>query len=122
MIFLLFGQLSDRMSEAGSGNSYPILLMLLICIGLTVYAFLKGDENGKFKDLISHVGLLALVWGFLGMMIGLIGAFDAISIASGVSSQVIAGGLKVGLLSPVFGMFAFLIARLGIIILVLKKK
>ncbi|TCI85594.1 hypothetical protein EYW44_16285 [Tenacibaculum sp. M341] len=110
------------MSEAGSGNSYPILLMLLICIGLTVYAFLKGDENGKFKDLISHVGLLALVWGFLGMMIGLIGAFDAISIANDVSSQVIAGGLKVGLLSPVFGMFAFLIARLGIIILVLKKK
>ena len=32
---------------------------------------------GKFKELLSHISLFALVWGFLGMMLGLINAFDA---------------------------------------------
>lgn len=119
---LFFGQFSDRLNEGGPFFMYPLVLMLLICIGLVVYAFIKGDETNKLQKLLSAISLFALVWGFLGNMIGLITAFDAISISDGISHQVLAGGLKVGLLSPVFGMVTFLIARLGIIALILKKK
>lgn len=56
------------------------------------------------------------------MMIGLIGAFDAISLNDGISHGVLAGGLKIALLAPSFGMFTFLIARLGVISLILKEK
>ncbi|TYQ00451.1 hypothetical protein C7447_1011067 [Tenacibaculum adriaticum] len=60
--------------------------------------------------------------GFLGHMIGMITALDTLSVNSDIAYDVLAGGIKVGLLSPVFGMIVFLIARLGIIGLILKKK
>jgi len=85
-------------------------------------ALIKGDAEGKIQKLISHISLFALVWGFLGQMIGLIGAFDSIQIAGDISPSVLAAGLKIALLSPVFGMVVFLISRLGIIILTLSKK
>jgi len=119
---LLFGQLGDRLNEGGPSFTYPLVLMLLTCVGLVVFAFIKGDENDKFQKLVSSISLFALVWGFLGNLIGLISAFDAISHATSISYEVLAAGLKVGLLCPVFGMVVFLIARLGIIALIIKKK
>ncbi|CAL2059056.1 MotA/TolQ/ExbB proton channel family protein [Tenacibaculum sp. 190524A05c] len=124
MNFLIFGELFKRMNEGGAVFMYPIFLMLLTSIALGVLALKKGgEEASRFKELISHISLFALVWGFLGMMIGLITAFDAISaINNDIATPVLAGGLKIGLLSPSFGMFAFLVGRLLIIGLVVKKK
>ncbi|AUC14090.1 hypothetical protein BTO06_02460 [Tenacibaculum sp. SZ-18] len=123
MNFLILGELFKRMNEGGPIFMYPIFLLLLTCIGLSVKAFLKGDPNNKIKEIISHLSLFAMVWGFLGMMIGLIGAFDAISATNNdIATPVLAGGLKIGLLSPVFGMFVFLIARLSLIGLAFKNK
>ncbi|MFY7670198.1 MotA/TolQ/ExbB proton channel family protein [Tenacibaculum sp. MEBiC06402] len=123
MNFLILGELFKRMNEGGPIFMYPIFLMLLTCIGLGVMALKKEDEQGKLKELLSHISLFALVWGFLGMMIGLIGAFDAMSDASkNIATPMLAGGLKIGLLSPSFGMFAFLVGRLFIIGLAVKKK
>ncbi|WP_075341079.1 MotA/TolQ/ExbB proton channel family protein [Tenacibaculum agarivorans] len=121
MNFLFLGQLFDRLNEGGPIFTYPLFLMFLTCIGLTIYSFMKGDVSGKLKQIIHHVSLFALVWGFLGQMLGLIGAFDAISAHGPVSPEILAGGLKVALLSPVFGMVVFLIGRLGILSLTFKK-
>ena len=65
----------------------------------------------------GSVALFAIVWGFLGQIIGLISAFDAIEAAGDISPAILAGGLKISALSPAFGMFVFLVGRLGIIIL-----
>ena len=109
------------LQEGGPLFMYTILICLIVCVALIVKAFLKGDADEKTQILIKHIGLFALVFGFLGFMIGMIGAMDAISIATSISSSVLAGGLKVGLLSPTFGMVTFLIARLGLIGLTFKK-
>ncbi|CAM1345088.1 MotA/TolQ/ExbB proton channel family protein [Tenacibaculum amylolyticum] len=122
MNFLIIGEISKRMYEGGPVFMYPILILFFVCLGLGIWAFLKGDEDGKKKELLSHVSLFTMVWGFFGMMIGLIEAFDAISAAISISSAVIAGGLKIGLLAPLFGMFVFLIARLLLIVLLIKDK
>ncbi|CAL2102692.1 MotA_ExbB domain-containing protein [Tenacibaculum sp. 190130A14a] len=121
MRFLIFGQFFDRLNEGGPVFMYPLFFMMLACIGLIAFSFLRGDEKGVLKKTVHHISLFAIVWGFLGQMIGLIGAFDAISVATGITPQVLAGGLKVALLCPTFGMVVFLIARLGIIGLTLKK-
>jgi len=63
-----------------------------------------------------------LVWGFLGHIIGLIGAFDAIEAVGEVSQGVMAAGIKISLIVPVFGSFIFLVGRLGIIILTWMQK
>lgn len=118
MRFLIINVLND----GGPIFTYPTLLLLIITIGLIVKTFMKGDSDGNNKKLISHVGLFALVWGFLGQLIGLIGAFDSIEAVGNISPAVLAAGLKIALLSPTFGMIVFLVGRLGIIILTALKK
>ncbi|MDX6746407.1 MotA/TolQ/ExbB proton channel family protein [Polaribacter sp. PL03] len=112
----------NLLNDGGPLFMYTILITLIICIVLIIKVFIKNDKNEKGLKLIKSVSLFALVWGFLGMMLGLIGAFDAISISSGFSNQILAGGLKIALLSPAFGMLTFLVARIGIIGLILKEK
>ena len=118
MNFLFFNLLND----GGPVFMYPILLMLIACVVLLVKAFLKEDKNQKSILLVKQISLFALVWGFLGQMIGLISAFDSIESFSNICPGVLTGGIKIALLNPVFGMVVFLIARLGLIALTLKKK
>jgi len=110
------------LNNGGPIFMYTILVALLICIILIIKALLKSDSNGKALKLIKSVSLFALVWGFLGMMISLIIACDAISVANRIAHNILAIGLKLALLSPTFGIITFLIARLGIIALILKEK
>ena len=113
---------SNLLNDGGPLFMYTTLIALIICVLLIALVLFKGDPDGKKTSLVKHISLFALVWGCLGLLIGLIGAFDAISMANDVSTGVLAGGLKIGLLSPSFGMVAFLIARLGLIAITLKKK
>ena len=115
MNFLIINFLQD----GGTMFMYPLLFMLLTCITLIIKTFLKSTE--KLILLIKHISLFALVFGFFGFMMGMIGAFDAISRATDISAGVLASGLKVGLLCPSFGMFIFLVTRLGLIGLTLKN-
>ncbi|MFY0603153.1 MAG: MotA/TolQ/ExbB proton channel family protein [Flavobacteriaceae bacterium] len=113
---------SNLLSDGGPLFMYPLVILLIICIALLIKAFIKGDPDSSTRKLVGSISLFALVWGFLGHLIGLIGALDAISIASDISNGVLAAGLKIALLSPTFGMVVFLIARAGMIGLQLKKK
>ena len=123
MKLLFFSFFSDRMTEGGPRFMYPILLMLLICVALIIMAFVKGDSNGKLIKLTKSISLFALIWGFVGQMMALIDIFDSIqSTGESINQQILAAGIKVGLLAPLFGLIAFLIARLGIIGLILKEK
>ncbi|CAL2090101.1 MotA_ExbB domain-containing protein [Tenacibaculum sp. 190524A05c] len=124
MNFLIFGELFKRMNEGGALFTYPIFLILIATIALGVMTLKKeGEKANKFKELISHISLFALVWGFLGMMLGLISAFDAISaINNDIATPVLAGGLKIGLISPTFGMFVFLVGRFILIALAIKNR
>ena len=112
----------NLLNEGGPTFMYPLLFMLIICVLLIIKAFVSNSKTEKTKKLVSHISLFALVWGFLGQMIGLIGAFDAIESLSNISPQLLAGGLKVALLSTSFGMVVFLVGRLGLIALNIAKK
>ena len=113
---------ANLFNEGGPVFMYTTFIILIVCIALLIKGFLKGDENQKTRKLVASLSLFALVWGFLGQIIGLIGAFDAIQSINNIAPAMLAGGLKVALLSPAFGMLVFLIARLGIIGLILKEK
>jgi len=112
----------DRLNEGGPFFMYPLLLILILVLILIVKGFLKKGTIDKTISLISSITLFALVWGFLGHIIGMIGAFDAIESMGSVSQEVFAAGIKVSLLVPVFGSFIFLVGRLGIIILTWIQK
>lgn len=105
--------------EGGPIFMVPLLLLLIAIIVL----FVKGlkDNSEKTKNLLKELSLFSFVFGVLGFIIGMLGALEAISQAADISSQILAGGLKVGLLSPTFGLVIFLIGKLFSIILISKK-
>lgn len=113
---------SNLLNDGGPLFMYTILFLLIVCLVLTFLGLVKGDTNDKLQKLINSISLFALVWGFLGHFIGMISGMDAIATANDVSTGVLASGIKISLLSPSFGIVAFLVARLGIIALILKKK
>lgn len=111
-----------RLNEGGPLFMYTTLTLLIVIIALLLRGYAKPTTRKKTITLVSSVSLFVLVWGFLGQMIGLISAFDAIEAAGDVSPAILAGGLKIAILSPLFGMIVFLIARIGIISLNVLEK
>ena len=49
--------------------------------------------------------------GFMGTVIGMIGGFDSIEAAGDISPSLVAGGIKVALLTTVFGLIVAMILQ-----------
>lgn len=77
-------------------------MLTLIFIALIVAAVLKKG--------VKEIGLLALAMGFLGQLIGLMGAFEGIEAMGGVSQSMLAGGLKVSSITSIYGLFIYIIS------------
>ena len=54
---------------------------------------------------------LAPMFGFLGTVIGMVNAFDAIETAGDISPGLVAGGIKIALLTTVFGLIVAIILQ-----------
>jgi len=61
---------------------------------------------------ISLFIALAPMLGFLGTVVGMIQAFDKIQAAGDISPTVVAGGIKVALLTTVFGLISAIILQI----------
>jgi biopolymer transport protein ExbB len=71
-------------------------------------------QMGLLEKNISWISLfiaLAPMLGFMGTVIGMIGAFDAIEAAGDISPSLVAGGIKVALLTTVFGLIVAMILQ-----------
>ena len=112
----------EKFNDGGPLFTYIILLLILVIIGLFVKAILEKDYSKKSRSIMASIGWLALAWGYLGRTFGLIMAFDNIAAAGEIAPSHLAGGLKMAILGPLMGITAFLLARLGILILQLKSK
>lgn len=71
-------------------------------------------QMGLLEKGLSWIALfiaLAPMLGFMGTVIGMIGAFDAIEAAGDISPSLVAGGIKVALLTTVFGLIVAIILQ-----------
>ncbi|NJM93672.1 MAG: MotA/TolQ/ExbB proton channel family protein [Cytophagales bacterium] len=71
-------------------------------------------QMGRLEKGLVWVSLfiaLAPMLGFLGTVIGMIGAFDAIEAAGDISPSLVAGGIKVALLTTVAGLIVAIILQ-----------
>ena len=69
---------------------------------------------GRLEKNTSWISLfiaLAPMLGFMGTVIGMIGAFDAIEANNNISPALVAGGIKVALLTTVFGLIVAMILQ-----------
>ncbi len=70
--------------------------------------------TGRLESGVSWISLfiaLAPMLGFMGTVIGMIQAFDDIAAAGDISPTVVAGGIKVALLTTVFGLIVAVILQ-----------
>lgn len=104
--------------------------LILICLLISIYFIVKSTLNIKTnndisKKMLKHIndsGILAMILGFLGAFLGLLSAFDILEATGQAAPSIIAGGLKIALLSPIFGLFTFSISRLAILLLRVIQK
>jgi biopolymer transport protein ExbB len=72
-------------------------------------------EMGRLERGLTWIALaiaLAPMLGFMGTVIGMIGAFDAIEAQGDISPTIVAGGIKVALLTTVFGLIVAVILQI----------
>ncbi len=72
-------------------------------------------QTGQLESGLSWVGLfiaLAPMLGFMGTVVGMIGAFDAIQAAGDISPTLVAGGIKVSLLTTLMGLIVAVILQI----------
>ncbi len=82
--------------------------MLVFTAQKVLHFFVQGKVTKSGLGLILLFGSLAIVTGFLGQAIGLISAFNAIEAAGDISPSLVAGGLKVSMIAPVYGTILFI--------------
>jgi len=118
---IVVNPISERFAEGGTF----FMSLISICFLLSLYFLIRGfmtikNNPGYSKRMIRLVtdsSLLGLVVGFFASILGLITAFDTVEAMGDPDPSIFAGGLKVSLLTATFGLFTFVIARLGILIL-----
>jgi biopolymer transport protein ExbB len=74
-----------------------------------------GVLMSRLENNLSWISLfiaLAPMLGFLGTVVGMVQAFDAIEAAGDISPTVVAGGMKVALLTTVFGLIVAIILQI----------
>ena len=78
---------------------------------IVAYGSVQMGLLAKGLSWISLFIALAPMLGFMGTVIGMIGAFDAIEAAGDISPSLVAGGIKVALLTTVFGLIVAMILQ-----------
>ena len=84
--------------------------MIIYSVKSFIAVFVKKDYNGKGVNYILMYGSLAFIIGLLGQAIGMFGAFAAIQAAGDISPAIIAGGLRVSMITPLYGVIYFILS------------
>ena len=74
-----------------------------------------GVQMARLENNLTWIGLfiaLAPSFGFLGTVVGMVQAFDDIEVAGDISPTVVAGGMKVALLTTIFGLITAIILQI----------
>jgi len=95
-----------------------LTILLVIIIAVSVYYALsiaggKTAEKANFKHQLKYIkslGLFTAITGILGQLIGLFSAFTAIEQMGDISPAIMAGGLKVSMITSLTGIVIYLIS------------
>lgn len=86
------------------------VVMIFYSVKSIINVFVKNDYGSKGVNYIIMYGSLAFIIGLLGQAIGMFAAFAAIQEAGDISPALIAGGLRVSMIAPLYGLFYFILS------------
>jgi hypothetical protein len=110
----------DIYVAGGTFYMHPLTLLLLINLGLIIFVVIarlqKKKLNKTFLEAIRQLGGLALAWGTLSTLVGLFFAFDDLAgMKETLPLYVIMGGLKVALITILYGLIIFIFSLISFI-------
>lgn len=92
-----------------------VIIMALIAYYAISIASGKASDKKNFRHQLSYIksiGLFTMITGILGQLIGLMMAFSAIERAGDISPAIMVGGLKVSMITTLYGIFIYLFSIL----------
>jgi len=96
---------------------------LIVFVYVLVKYFIGKMVPSQLLETIKQIGTLALAWGTLSSLVGLFHAFDALEASREIIPfQMIMGGLKVSLITVMYGLIIFCISLIGYIVLALMSQ
>ncbi len=122
MKMILADSLLDLHTTGGTIWMTPLSLFLAINVSLLIYVIIARVQNKtlstRWVEAIKQVGLLAAVWGAFSTIIGFFQAFGALEeIKEMLPFQVIMGGMKVALITVLYGLLIYCLSLVAFIIL-----
>ncbi len=108
----------------GGVMMWPLLILAVAVVVLSVRGWMRVSrvegpdpvvETGV--DAVVFWGAWSVILGFLGTIVGIYFAAGAISVAPAISPQIIWGGIRVALITLVFGLLIFAVAAVAWFIL-----
>ncbi len=102
------------------GGLRDMSILTIIFVAMIVAAVINGlpvlkgqveSDAGRVKiSYIKSVGLFALVMGIFSQLIGLTNAFIALETAGDVSPSLVYGGLKISMITTLYGFSIYIIS------------
>lgn len=89
---------------------FVAMLTVALRHGLPVVRGHADEHTYRNIGYIKEVGLFGLMVGLLGTLIGLYSAFVAIEQMESISSAMLAGGLKVAMITTLYGFLIFILS------------
>ena len=93
-----------------------ILFVLMLAYSVFSLISILNNKNGEVLKIrsrlvyIKSIGLFSIITGILGQLIGLYMAFSAIEKAADISPAMVYGGLKVSMITTLYGIIIYLIS------------
>lgn len=112
--------------DGGTVFMYPLSTLLLLNFGIIIYQVTRIVQKKSLVaqqiEIVKQVGLLAAAFGTLCTILGLFEAFGALSRGNQVwPFQVIMGGMKVALITALYGLLIYCISLFAYILLQLTS-
>ena len=87
-----------------------LTLLALLAVFVTSMKH-KGDEKQLNQSIewLKSIGTFGLVLGIFGQLLGLFSAFSVMQTVEGVSPAILAGGLKISLITTLYGVLIYMV-------------
>jgi biopolymer transport protein ExbB/TolQ len=101
----------DIFSQGGPLFMGILTLIFLSLMAVFVVSIIKKREEKQLLQSIQwlkSLGTLGLVVGVLGQLIGLFSAFSVIETSQGISPTMLVSGLKVSMITTLYGLIIYI--------------
>ncbi len=94
-----------------------VLIIILLIIGQSIRRIHRNQFKTETLTTLGSIGLIAFIVGLLGQLVGLYAGFGMAEQMENMSPAIILGGIKISMITSMYGLIIWLVSRLAILVL-----